>query len=75
MRKYVVELIGTFFLVFTVGTTVIEPKGAGALAPLAIGAGVLTGLSFATPIYAYSATQRGDSGFSFIFRFIITPRP
>jgi aquaporin Z len=35
-RKLVVEGIGTFFLVFTVGQTVIEP-GAGALAPLAIG--------------------------------------
>lgn len=37
MEKYLVEFIGTFFLVFTVGMTVIEP-GAGALAPLAIGA-------------------------------------
>ena len=36
MAKYVVELIGTFFLVATVGFSVIEP-GAGALAPLAIG--------------------------------------
>ncbi len=35
-RHLVVELIGTFFLVFTVGMTVIDP-GAGALAPLAIG--------------------------------------
>jgi aquaporin Z len=34
--KYLVELIGTFFLVATVGFTVIEP-GAGELAPLAIG--------------------------------------
>jgi aquaporin Z len=36
MAKYVVELIGTFFLVLTIGMTVIEP-GAGTLAPLAIG--------------------------------------
>jgi aquaporin Z len=36
MRKYIVEFIGTFFLVLTVGNTVIEP-GAGVLAPLAIG--------------------------------------
>jgi aquaporin Z len=36
MNKYLVEFIGTFFLVFTVGMTVIEP-GAGAMAPLAIG--------------------------------------
>jgi aquaporin Z len=36
-RKLVVEFIGTFFLVFTVGMAVIDP-GAGAMAPLAIGA-------------------------------------
>ena len=37
MNKYIVELIGTFFLVFTIGNVVIDP-GAGNLAPLAIGA-------------------------------------
>lgn len=36
MSKYVVELIGTFFLVLTIGLVVIEP-GAGAFAPVAIG--------------------------------------
>lgn len=36
MRKLVVEFIGTFFLVFTIGQVVIAP-GAGDLAPLAIG--------------------------------------
>jgi aquaporin Z len=36
MVRYLVEFIGTFFLVSTVGFAVIEP-GAGALAPLAIG--------------------------------------
>ena len=36
MKTYVVEFIGTFFLVLVVGLTVIDP-GAGALAPLAIG--------------------------------------
>lgn len=37
MKNYLVEFIGTFFLVLVVGLTVIEP-GAGAMAPLAIGA-------------------------------------
>ena len=37
MKKYLVELIGTFFLVFTIGSTVLAP-GAGPLAPIAIGA-------------------------------------
>ena len=36
MNRYIVEFIGTFFLVFTVGMVSIDP-GAGALAPLAIG--------------------------------------
>jgi aquaporin Z len=36
LRKSVVEMIGTFFLVLTIGQVVLEP-GAGALAPLAIG--------------------------------------
>lgn len=36
MHRALVELIGTFFLVFVVGLTVIAP-GAGAMAPLAIG--------------------------------------
>jgi len=40
MKKYLVEFIGTFFLVFTVGSTVIAP-GAGALAPIAIGAALM----------------------------------
>ncbi len=37
MKKYLVEFISTFFLVFTIGMTVITP-GAGTFAPLAIGA-------------------------------------
>ncbi len=39
--KLVVEFIGTFFLVFTIGQTVIGPNDAGALAPLAIGAALM----------------------------------
>ena len=45
MKKYLVEFIGTFFLVFTVGMTVLAP-GAGNLAPLAIGS-VLAVMIFA----------------------------
>ena len=40
MNKYLVELIGTFFLVFTIGCTVVG-NGAGALAPLAIGSALM----------------------------------
>ena len=41
MRKYLAEFIGTFFLVLTIGMTVVNPGGAGALAPLAIGAALM----------------------------------
>jgi aquaporin Z len=40
MKKYLVEFIGTFFLILTVGMTVIDP-GAGTLAPLAIGSALM----------------------------------
>ena len=36
MRKLVVEAIGTFFLVLTIGMVVLDP-GAGDMAPVAIG--------------------------------------
>lgn len=44
--KYIYELIGTFFLVLTVGLTVLNPDSAGLLAPLAIGS-VLAVMVFA----------------------------
>src|SRR5580658_4409177 len=40
MKKCLVEFIGTFFLVFTVGSTVIPPS-AGPLAPIAIGSALM----------------------------------
>lgn len=44
--KYIYEFIGTFFLVFTIGMTVLEPNSIGLLAPLAIGS-VLAVMIFA----------------------------
>ena len=46
MNKYLVELFGTFFLVLTIGSVVMAPNDAGAMAPLAIG-GVLMVMVFA----------------------------
>lgn len=40
MNKYITELIGTFFLVFTVGCTVIG-GGSGVIPPLAIGSSLM----------------------------------
>lgn len=62
-------------LVTAVYTGVIVAFGAAAspLVALAIPAAVLTGLAFAAPIAAYSATQRETEGFNALFRFGITP--
>jgi lipooligosaccharide transport system permease protein len=61
--------------VCAVYTLIIVAFGAAAspLVVLAIPAGVLTGLAFAAPIAAYSATQRETQGFNALFRFGITP--
>jgi aquaporin Z len=40
MNKYITELVGTFFLVFTIGCTVIM-GGAGVIPPLAIGSALM----------------------------------
>jgi aquaporin Z len=40
MNKYIAEFIGTFFLVLTIGCTVI-PAATGVIAPLAIGAALM----------------------------------
>src|SRR6202521_2899528 len=40
MNKYIAEFIGTFFLVLTIGCSVIG-NGAGAFAPLAIGSALM----------------------------------
>ena len=41
MKKYLVEFTGAFFLVLTIGLTVIAPGDAGSLAPLAIGSALM----------------------------------
>lgn len=46
MNKYLTELMGTFFLMLTIGSTVLPPDDAGAMAPLAIGA-ILMAMVFA----------------------------
>lgn len=62
-------------MVATVFSLVIVLFGASRspLLVLAIPAAVLTGLAFATPIMAFTATQRTPDRFAAIFRFGITP--
>lgn len=42
-------------------------------APLAVPVAVLTGLAFATPIAAFSATVDSDTSFALLLRFVIVP--
>src|SRR3954470_1838897 len=62
-------------LICTIFTLVIVLFGAAAspLIVLAIPAAVLTGMAFAGPIAAFSATQKTPNRFTTIFRFGITP--
>jgi lipooligosaccharide transport system permease protein len=62
-------------LVSTVFAIVVVAFGASRspLIVLAIPAAVLTGLSFTTPIMAFTATQRTPDRFAAMFRFGITP--
>jgi lipooligosaccharide transport system permease protein len=62
-------------LVATVFAIVIVAFGASRspLIVFAIPAAVLTGIAFATPIMAFTATQRTPDRFAAIFRFGITP--
>jgi len=62
----------TIAIVFLVVLTMFGiPRDPMAL--LAIPAAALTGLAFAAPIIAFSATRHNDSGFAALFRFVINP--
>ena len=62
-------------LIATIFTTIIVLFGAAAspLIVLAIPAAALTGLAFAAPVMAFSATQRTPEKFNAVFRFGIMP--
>src|SRR6478672_2597330 len=68
-------IIARLFLICSIFTLVIVLFGAAEspLIVLAIPAAVLTGMAFAGPIAAFSATQKTPNRFTTIFRFGITP--
>jgi lipooligosaccharide transport system permease protein len=43
------------------------------LAVLAIPVAALTGLAFGAPVFAFTATQKGDAGFNALQRFVVLP--
>jgi len=59
---------GVFLIVSFVFGAITSPT-----AVLAWPAAILTGISFAMPMAAWTATQQNEKSFSVIFRFIITP--
>src|SRR4029453_6317191 len=62
-------------MISTVFTAIVVLLGAAYSPAIVLGIpiAVLTGMSFAAPIAAFSATQRTPARFNVIFRFIITP--
>jgi lipooligosaccharide transport system permease protein len=68
-------MVARLTLISTVFTFVMVLFGVAASPEivLAIPAAVLTGMAFAAPIGAFSATQKTPERFATIFRFIITP--
>jgi lipooligosaccharide transport system permease protein len=63
------SLVGAVFAL----AIVLFGASASALVVLAVPCAVLTGLAFATPIMAFTATQRTPNKFATIFRFGVTP--
>ncbi|MGZ8438292.1 MAG: ABC transporter permease, partial [Candidatus Limnocylindrales bacterium] len=61
-------VLSVFFVV-----TVLFGAVSGPEAILAVPAALLTGLAFAAPIAAYSATQKDGNGFNALFRFGVIP--
>ena len=61
-------VISVFFVVAVLFGAVTGPESL-----LAIPAALLTGLAFAAPIAAYSATQKDANGFNALFRFGVIP--
>lgn len=64
----VATVSGIYLAVMAMFGTVLSP-----LAVLAFPAAVLTGLAFAAPVAAFSATQDKDAGFTTIYRFGLVP--
>jgi lipooligosaccharide transport system permease protein len=61
-------VLAIFFLVTVLFGAVTGPESI-----LAVPAALLTGLAFAAPIAAYSATQKDTNGFNALFRFGVIP--
>ncbi|MDR2462711.1 MAG: aquaporin [Verrucomicrobiales bacterium] len=79
MKKYVTELIGAFFLVFTIGNVVIGNNPSAALAPLAIGAtlmvmifagGHISGAHY-NPAVSVAVWVRGKLGIGDLIGYVI----
>jgi lipooligosaccharide transport system permease protein len=75
IRGEIVWITIRMFVVATMFWIVMFAFGIGhsVEALLAIPASIVTGLAFATPIMAFTATRRNDSGFAAINRFVIIP--
>jgi lipooligosaccharide transport system permease protein len=64
--------LGVVSLVFYI-VALCFGAGRSPLSVVAVPVAVLTGVAFAAPVLAYTATQRNDHGFSALMRFIVLP--
>jgi lipooligosaccharide transport system permease protein len=62
-------LVGSVFMLVSVAFGAVDLLRGIAMLPAAL----LTGLAFAAPIQAWSASRKNDNAFSALFRFVITP--
>jgi lipooligosaccharide transport system permease protein len=75
LRGHLLAVVGHL----TLGTTIFVAIAAlfGGFrswwALLCVPIGVLTGMAFTVPIFAYTGKQNGDDGFNILFRLVITP--
>jgi lipooligosaccharide transport system permease protein len=60
--------VSVFLAIAALFGAVVSPWGVAVL-PVA----VLTGLAYATPVFAFAATQDNDTGFAMLFRFGVIP--
>src|SRR4051794_10939978 len=70
---FVAIRIALVSVAFTVVTALLGLAVSAAGAVLALLAAILTGLAFASPIAAFSATRQNEQGFSLLYRFGMIP--
>ena len=75
LAGHLLAVVGHLFLGTTIFVAVASLFGAFSSwwALLCIPVGVLTGMAFAVPIFAFTGSQESEDGFNVLFRLVLTP--